>query len=201
MHVEKNISESTFRTLLGIEGKNKDTDKTRKDLKNMNIRSVLHFQECPDGSFDKPHAFFSLYPEERDGFYEFLKSVKYPDGYVGNISRSLNTRNGRLLNLKSHDCHVLLQQFFQLGCRVLLIRTFVQYCLSWVVSFKTYALGPYGRGTLQKLEGRILLILCKLKKYFPPAFFDVMVNLAVHLPQEAILGGPVQYRWMYPIER
>ena len=26
MHVEKNISESTFRTLLGIERKNKDTD-------------------------------------------------------------------------------------------------------------------------------------------------------------------------------
>ena len=53
----------------------------------------------------------------------------------------------------------------------------------------------------EKLEGRILLILCKFEKYFPPAFFDVMVHLAVHLPCEAILGGPVQYRWMYPIER
>ncbi|XP_076926567.1 uncharacterized protein LOC143589798 [Bidens hawaiensis] len=28
-----------------------------------------------------------------------------------------------------------------------------------------------------------------------------MVHLCVHLPQEAILGGPVQSRWMYPIER
>ncbi|CAN1791692.1 hypothetical protein LINPERHAP1_LOCUS19427, partial [Linum perenne] len=28
-----------------------------------------------------------------------------------------------------------------------------------------------------------------------------MVHLAVHLPHEAKLGGPVQYRWMYPIER
>ncbi|KAH7851746.1 hypothetical protein Vadar_016029 [Vaccinium darrowii] len=28
-----------------------------------------------------------------------------------------------------------------------------------------------------------------------------MVHLAIHLPREAILGGPVQYRWMYPIER
>jgi hypothetical protein len=27
MHVEKNISESTFGTMLGIDGKNKDTDK------------------------------------------------------------------------------------------------------------------------------------------------------------------------------
>ena len=28
-----------------------------------------------------------------------------------------------------------------------------------------------------------------------------MVHLAVHLPNEALLRGPVQYGWMYPIER
>ncbi|XP_020271785.1 uncharacterized protein LOC109846956 [Asparagus officinalis] len=28
-----------------------------------------------------------------------------------------------------------------------------------------------------------------------------MVHLAVHLPREAMLAGPVQYRWMYPIEK
>nr|GMD99064.1 uncharacterized protein LOC109169448 [Ipomoea batatas] len=28
-----------------------------------------------------------------------------------------------------------------------------------------------------------------------------MVHLAIHLPQEAILGGPVQFRWMFMIER
>ncbi|XXG43945.1 hypothetical protein AAC387_Pa01g3862 [Persea americana] len=28
-----------------------------------------------------------------------------------------------------------------------------------------------------------------------------MVHLPIHLALEAILGGPVQYRWMYPIER
>jgi hypothetical protein len=39
-----------------------------------------------------------------------------------------------------------------------------------------------------------------LRKY-SPAFFDVMVHLCVHLPDEALLRGPVQYGWMYPIER
>ena len=28
-----------------------------------------------------------------------------------------------------------------------------------------------------------------------------MVHLAVHLPDEAILRGPVQFGWMYPVER
>ncbi|KAL3820132.1 hypothetical protein ACJIZ3_006037 [Penstemon smallii] len=28
-----------------------------------------------------------------------------------------------------------------------------------------------------------------------------MIYLPIHLAREAMLGGPVQYRWMYPIER
>ncbi|XP_042958038.1 uncharacterized protein LOC122293546 [Carya illinoinensis] len=54
---------------------------------------------------------------------------------------------------------------------------------------------------LSQLQTDIVTILCKLEMIFPPSFFDVMVHLAVHLPHEAILGGPVQYRWMYPFER
>ncbi|GKV32419.1 hypothetical protein SLEP1_g41030 [Rubroshorea leprosula] len=33
------------------------------------------------------------------------------------------------------------------------------------------------------------------------AFFDSMEHLTIHLPYEARVGGPVQFRWMYPFER
>ncbi|XP_020890992.1 uncharacterized protein LOC110230972 isoform X2 [Arabidopsis lyrata subsp. lyrata] len=36
---------------------------------------------------------------------------------------------------------------------------------------------------------------------FPPSFFTIMVHLTIHLTEEVKLGGPVQFRWMYPIER
>ncbi|WOH09924.1 hypothetical protein DCAR_0729384 [Daucus carota subsp. sativus] len=36
---------------------------------------------------------------------------------------------------------------------------------------------------------------------FPPAFFDIMVHLPIHLCNEIELGGPVHQRWMYSIER
>ncbi|CAL8132855.1 unnamed protein product [Prunus armeniaca] len=36
---------------------------------------------------------------------------------------------------------------------------------------------------------------------FPPAFFISMMHVMVHLSEEALLAGPVNYRWMYPIER
>jgi hypothetical protein len=44
---------------------------------------------------------------------------------------------------------------------------------------------------IECLKQEIPLILGKLEKIFPPAFFDVMVHLAVHLPDEALLRGPV----------
>lgn len=32
-------------------------------------------------------------------------------------------------------------------------------------------------------------------------FFYIMMHLQIHLAREAWYAGPVQYRWMYPIER
>jgi hypothetical protein len=54
---------------------------------------------------------------------------------------------------------------------------------------------------LNRLEDRIPIILCNLEKIFPPSFFTVMVHLVIHLVRECKLGGPVHYRWMYPVER
>ena len=54
---------------------------------------------------------------------------------------------------------------------------------------------------LHRLKAEIPIILCKLEKILPPPFFDVMLHLAVHLPDETLLRGPVQYGWMYPMEQ
>ncbi|KAG8478881.1 hypothetical protein CXB51_028726 [Gossypium anomalum] len=54
---------------------------------------------------------------------------------------------------------------------------------------------------LEKVQDRATLTLCKLEKIFPPSFVTIMVHLLIHLPREAILGGPIFYRWMYPIDR
>ena len=140
-------------------------------------------------------------PKERDGFYEFLKSVKYLDGYATNISRSVNTRNGRLSGLKSHDCHVLLQRVLPIGTRGFVNKDISTILFELGSFFQDLCSRSLRRSDLENLEDRIVLILLKLEKFFPLAFFDVMVHLAIHLPREAILGRPVQYRWMYPIEK
>jgi hypothetical protein len=54
---------------------------------------------------------------------------------------------------------------------------------------------------MEKLGNEILVLLCKLEKIFPPRWFNPMQHLLIHLPYEAKIGGPMQYRWMYPFER
>jgi len=54
---------------------------------------------------------------------------------------------------------------------------------------------------LDKFQNRIVLTLCHLEILLPPSFITMMVNLTCHLVEEVKLGGPVYYRWMYPIER
>ena len=166
-----------------LRGRNKDTDKSRIDLQNINFRHTLHLKQRLDGSYDKPRAFFSLSPNERDGFYDFLKSVKYPDGYAANISRSVNAKNGRLSDLKSHDYHVLLQRILPIGLQGFPYKD-ISIVLFELGSFlQDLCLRTLKQSKLEKLEERIVLILCRLERFFPLAFFDVMVHLVVHLPR------------------
>jgi hypothetical protein len=53
---------------------------------------------------------------------------------------------------------------------------------------------------MQTLEKEIPVILCMMEKKFPPRFFNPMQHLLIHLSYEANIG-PIQYRWMYHIER
>jgi hypothetical protein len=54
---------------------------------------------------------------------------------------------------------------------------------------------------IKQLEMNIIETICKLEMIFPLFFFDSMEHLPIHLPYEVKVGGPVQYRWLYPFER
>jgi len=54
---------------------------------------------------------------------------------------------------------------------------------------------------LNELENEAAIILCQLEMYFPPAFFDIMVHLIVHLVREIKCCGPIYLQWMYPVEQ
>ena len=53
---------------------------------------------------------------------------------------------------------------------------------------------------IEEMERMAPVLLSKLEKIFPPAFFNLIQHMILHLPYEARRGG-VQGRWCYPIER
>jgi hypothetical protein len=94
-----------------------------------------------------------------------------------------------------------LQRIIPAGLRGLLDDDIYQTLAEFGKFFRELCSQKLNKDILARMKTEIPIILCKLEKIFPPAFFDVMVHLAVHLPDEAMLRGPVQFGWMYPIER
>nr|GEY28884.1 hypothetical protein [Tanacetum cinerariifolium] len=52
-----------------------------------------------------------------------------------------------------------------------------------------------------KAQIKVVDILFDHELIYPPALFDIMIHLVIHLPVEALEGGPIRPRWMYPFER
>ena len=141
------------------------------------------------------------YTFERNKFCEWLAELKFPDGFSSNISNCVSLRDCKITGLKSHDCHVFLQRLLPIAAQGFLRSDIALALTELSTFFKELCARTLDVNRLSQLQTDIVTILCKLEMIFPPSFFDVMVHLAVHLPREAILGGPVQYRWMHPFER
>lgn len=201
MHIEKNICENLLGTLLNVDGKTKDTTNARLDLHDMGIRPELHLQQ--DGnSVTVPHAWYVLKKDQRIEFCKFLKGIKFPDGYAANLARFISADSSKVQGkLKTHSCHILLQRIIPAGLRGPISKDVYEAVAELGKFFRELCSRNLRIDVVKRLKAEIPLILSKLEKIFPPAFFDVMVHLAVHLPDEALLRGPVQYGWMYPIER
>ncbi|KAL5570090.1 hypothetical protein UlMin_026665 [Ulmus minor] len=198
--LRRNVCDSLLGTLLADPHKSKDTDNARRDLAKLGIRQELHLFE--DGNkLMKPTADYTFSEGNRRKFCRFIRSVKFPDGFVSNLSKNVAQNDSRLLGLKSHDCHVIMQRLLPVGCRSLVSKNIWGTIVELCTFFKQLCVSTINVSDMVEAQKQLVLILCKLERIFPPAFFDIMIHLVLHLPEEAILGGPVHMRWMYPFER
>jgi hypothetical protein len=198
MHIEKNVFDNVFFTILDVPGKSKDNLKARKDLKDLCRRPELE----PDEEENRyPKACYTLDRHEKQVLLEWLKTVKFPDGYVSNLSRCIDLVKLRLFGMKSHDCHVFMQRLLPVAFRAFLEDKVWEPIAQLSAFFRDLTCYELKSEVVMNLHKEIPIILCKLERIFPPGFFDSMEHLPIHLPREASICGPVQYRWMYPFER
>jgi len=201
MHIEKNVCENIYGTLLHQPGKTKDGINARKDLESLKIRGKLVPDETNKKNKVLPPAPYTLSKKEKKQFCETLLSVKVPDGYSSNVQNLVSIDDCRLQGLKSHDCHTLMQQFLPLAIRNCLPINVRRAIIRMCFFFNTLCCKVVDPNTLDQLQEELVITLCLLQQYFPPSFFDIMIHLTVHLVEQVRLCGPVYLRWMYPFER
>jgi hypothetical protein len=124
-----------------------------------------------------------------------------PDGFSSNIRRCVDVNACKVSGLKTHDYQIILQKLLPLVVKKILPEDVVAPLIQLTRFFTALCSKELVEDDLDKLSTSIKETLCRLEMVFPPAFFDIMIHLPVHLAEEAKLGGPVCYRWMYPVER
>ncbi|KAL0325300.1 UNVERIFIED_CONTAM: hypothetical protein Sradi_5099300 [Sesamum radiatum] len=198
MHIEKNVSDNIFNTVIDVKDKTKDNIKTRKDLELYCSRHEMHLFEGANGKVYKPKASYTLSKTQKKEVCSWAKSLKLPDGHSLSIARGVNEDECKFYGMKSHDCHVFMQRVLPIAFWDLLSKPIWEALTELGMFFRDICSTVLWVEHMEQLEMNIVEILCKFEKIFPPRFFDSMEHLPIHLAYEAKVGGPVQYRWMYP---
>ncbi|XP_055962322.1 uncharacterized protein LOC126687685 [Mercurialis annua] len=143
-----------------------------------------------------PKAMYALDRDGKKALLEWIKLIKFPDGYASNLSRCVDTIGMKMHGMKSHDCHIFMQRLLPIALRELLPKEVWEPITELSIFFRELTSTSLTEKDLDRMRLEIPKILCKLERIFPPSFFDSMEHLPVRLPYEAMMAGPVQYRWI-----
>jgi hypothetical protein len=110
----------------------------------------------------------------------------------------VNLKKGKLTGLKSHDFHILMARII-----LVMFHGYMPDAMWQAIAELSYFYNQTCAKEISKnmMDKETLVLLCKLEKIFPHGFFNPKQHLLIHIPYEANVGGLVQYRWMYHIER
>jgi hypothetical protein len=103
--------------------------------------------------------------------------------------------------MKSHDYHIWIERLLPVIVRGYVLEHVWLVLAELSYFFRQLCAKELSRTVVADLEKIAPVVLCKLEKIFPPGFFNPMEHMILHLPYEARMGGGVQGRWCYPIER
>ena len=80
----------------------------------------LRPNEHDKNKLDMPTAWYIMSKEEKIAFCDFIRVVRFPDGYAAYLGNCISPDGCKLQGLKTHDCHILLQRILPAGLRGLM---------------------------------------------------------------------------------
>jgi hypothetical protein len=161
----------------------------------------LEVRQNPSGYESRPRALYCLMPKEREDIFQWLKILKFLDRYAANIKWAVNLDTGKLVGLKSHDYHILIKRLMPVMFCGYFSPDLWKMLAELSYFYRQICAKEIVKKLMQRFEKEIIVLICKMEKLFPHGFMNCMQHLIVHLPWKALVGGPVQFRWMYNQER
>jgi hypothetical protein len=201
MQQERNIVESIMSMCLDVTGFTKDNMNARKDLATLSDHPSLEAKLNARGKQKRPKAPYCLKPVERKDVLRWLKTLKFPDRYAANIKWAVNVGTAKLNGLKSHDYHIFIERLMLVMFRGYFKPDLWKMFAELSYFYRQICAKEVSKVMMQRLEKEIAVLICKMETVFPPVWFNAMQNLLLHLPWEARVGGPMQFRWMYSQEK
>nr|GEY59369.1 hypothetical protein [Tanacetum cinerariifolium] len=181
--LEKSVCESLVRTLLNVHGKTKDGMNARLDLAELGIKPKLFARQKEDKT-TLPPAGYTLTNAKKDIFCDMLSNIRVPQGYCSNFSSLVSLKDRKLIGLKSHDYHMLMQEFLPITIRSIMHPPTRYAIIRFCFFFKFICRKEISLHELDKLQLELVMTLCLLEKFFPLSFFDIVIHLTVHLTRE-----------------
>ncbi|KAL0348005.1 UNVERIFIED_CONTAM: hypothetical protein Sangu_1028300 [Sesamum angustifolium] len=106
MHIEKNVFDNIFNTVMDIKGKTKDNMKARRNLKIICNHPELELDERTPNVM--PEAIYTLPNEHKWRVCGWIRGLKFPDGYESNLTRCVDMTKLQMHGMKSNDCNVFM---------------------------------------------------------------------------------------------
>ncbi|XP_021716595.1 uncharacterized protein LOC110684442 [Chenopodium quinoa] len=162
MHIEKNFFDQLFHTVMAVKKQTCDAPSARNDIAKYCKRPQLHLQQDDRGKELLPMTPFALDKAQRKVLCEWVKQLRFPDGYGSNLSRCVDLQACKLHGMKSHDCHVFMERLLPTALQELLPCHVWNAITEIIQFFRDLCCYTTTVSDMERLENNIAEILCKL---------------------------------------
>jgi hypothetical protein len=200
MHVQKNVFESLMATLMDTP-KSKDGLKARKDMVQLKVMEELHPVLEENGKYTLPVASYKLDLQERRPLCTFVRRIKVPTGFSVNPKKLVSMKDLPFAYYKAHDCHVMLTVFLPIAIRATKPEFLKMAITCMCYFFLKISQKTIGKKELSDLHDYVVETQNQLEICLPPAFFDIMVHLMIHMVHQVQALGPCYLHEMWSYER
>jgi hypothetical protein len=172
MHQENNVVKALIHTCMHFK-KTKDNLKARRDLAMLCDRPTKVLNDN-----GKPPCAFCLTSKDKIEVMRWMKKIKFPDGYVAGLKRTMNLKMGKLIGLKSHDFHILMERIIPIMFRGYMPDAMWQAIAELSYFYRQIYAKEISKHMMEKLDKEIPVLLCKLEKY---SHLDSSIRSSIYL--------------------